>query len=421
MTMRLFSLACLLLSCSRLEAADWPAFRGPSGSGIAPERQAPLEWGPDENITWRATLPGPANSSPIVCRGRVFVTAAMDDGAKRGLYCYDAASGDELWSQIVEFAGEELTHKTNPYCGSTPATDGERIFVWHGTPGLFCYDFDGNELWSRELGKLRHIWGYGSSPVLYEDTVLLHFGPGSRTFLAAYDVASGETRWRIDIKGGQVGDTEDASGRPLWIGSWSTPTLTNVNGQDQILLSLPGYVQAFNPKDGALLWSCSGMSELAYTSVLADGEIGVAMSGYHGPAMGFRLGGSGDMTGENRLWHDTSRQPQRIGSGVLLDGHVYMVNENGVVQCIEALTGNELWKDRLPGVSIWASPIAVGDRIYVTDQDGSTFVFAARADRLELLAANRIGESSNSTLALADGKLYLRTSKSLLCLGDESD
>jgi outer membrane protein assembly factor BamB len=191
----------LLLSLT-VRAGDWPQFRGPLGNGVAQEYKAPLHWGPTNNVRWKATLPGPGNSSPIVSHGRVFVTCAEDSGKKRNLYCFDRRTGKQLWMRTVEFPIVEPTHQSNPYCGSTPVADGARVVVWHGSPGVFCYDFDGKELWKKDLGEVRNEWGYGSSPILHRGKVILNFGPGDRAFLAALDLKTGKLLWKYDEPGG---------------------------------------------------------------------------------------------------------------------------------------------------------------------------------------------------------------------------
>jgi outer membrane protein assembly factor BamB len=399
-------------------AEDWNQFRGPQRDGICREARVPLTWAPDKNIRWKSPLPDKGNSSPIVAGDCVFVTCATDAGAHRGLYCFDRKDGRLAWSRIVDYAGDEPTHQTNPYCGSSPAAADGRVVVWHGSAGVHCYDFGGRPLWSRDLGTFRHIWGYGSSPVIYGNQVLLNCGPGPRQFVIALDLKSGQTLWQADEPGGDAGEEpegKDAT-KPLWTGSWSTPLVTRVDGRDQVLVSLPQHVKAFDPGSGKLLWWCAGLGDLAYTDPLASAGIGVAMGGYHGPAIGFELGGSGDITSSGRLWRNASRNPQRIGSGVLIDGHVYMANEIGLAQCLDARTGEELWRGRLPGARIWSSVIAVGKRLYVTNQDGATHVFAARSDKFELLATNEIGEATNSTLAFAEGQVLLRTFEHLFCI-----
>lgn len=399
-------------------AGDWPAFRGPNGNGISTETGVPLTWGPQENIRWSVALPGPGNSSPIVANGRVFVTCATEEGRARGLYCYDRRDGRELWSQIVRVEKPEPTHATNPHCGSTPVADGERVIVWHSSGGLYCYDHDGGELWRADFGEFKHIWGYGSSPVIWGDRVFLHCGPGARTFVVCLDKHTGKALWQADEPGGDDDEIADEGGRQTWTGSWSTPLAATIDGREQIIVSLPRHVQAYNPADGAVLWSCDGLGPLVYTSVVASEGLCVAMGGYSGPAIGFKPGGEGNITADRRLWLVKDGNPQRIGSGMIVGAHMFMANEPGIVQCLDAATGRELWKERLSTAKIWGSLVLVEGRFYVTNQEGTTYVFAPSAEKLEVLAENKLAaEMCNSTPAFSDGQVFLRTYGRLYCVG----
>src|SRR5579872_544584 len=237
------ALAIVLTAPAGLRAADWPAFRGPNGDGVSSESEVPLHWGPNQNIKWKTPLPAPGDSSPIVSKGKVFVTCATDEGKNRGLYCCDRRTGQLLWSQVVSYERKDPTHGTNPYCGSSPAADGTRVVVWHGSAGLHCYDYGGKKLWSRDLGVFKHIWGYGSSPVFHGDKIILNCGPGERTFVTSIDAANGQTIWQADEQGGASGE----KGAAEWIGSWSTPVVARVNGRDQVLVSLPYHVNGYDP------------------------------------------------------------------------------------------------------------------------------------------------------------------------------
>ena len=412
----------ILLGCVSLtsRAADWPSFRGPHGDGITAETGFPLQWSPEKNIRWKLELPNRGNESPIVSNGRVFVTSATDKGIERRLHCVDRQTGSLLWTKAVTVEDEEPTHQTNPFGAATPAATGERVVVWHGSAGLYCYDFEGNELWTRDLGKVGHIWGYGSSPVIHGDRVFLNFGPGREQFLVAVSLQSGEILWRYDEPGGN----NDREGRMA--GSWSTPVIADVGGAEQLLCSMPTRVIALSPDAGSLLWSCDGISgkngDLVYTSPLISKGVGIAMGGYTGPALGFRLdkASSGDVTATHRLWHDEQKHPQRIGSGVILGEHLFMANAGpGIIQCLEVSTGKELWKDRASGDNHWGSIVSADGRLYVTNQKGTTVVFAPNAEKFELLAENPLGEPSNSTPAFSDGDIFLRTSGHLWCIAEE--
>lgn len=403
---------------STLWGGDWPAFRGAGGDGVSDETGIALTWGPEKNIRWRFALPGPGNSSPIVYQGRAFITCAEEAGKKRSTYCLDQNDGTLLWQRTVEYSESEATHQTNPYCGSTPVAFGDSVVVWHGSAGLFCYDLDGQQKWQTDLGKVGHIWGYGSSPVHYDGLLYLNFGPGAEQYVCAIDPATGKTVWRVDEPGGQN------AREPRMVGSWSTPAIIPVDGRIQVVCSMPTRVVAYQPKTGEVLWTCGGIpstrGDLVYTSVLASKGIGVAMGGYQGPAMAFQLGGSGDVTTSHRLWHVERRQPQRIGSGIILDDVIYMANAGpGTIQCIDLKSGDDRWVERLSG-DHWGSLVFVDGHLMVTNQAGVTRVFRPNPDKYDPVASNDLKEPSNSTPAVSNGKLYLRTFSALYCIDDES-
>ncbi|MCY2962632.1 MAG: PQQ-binding-like beta-propeller repeat protein, partial [Planctomycetota bacterium] len=169
----LLSLGGFLGLVANAQSDDWPAFRGPRGDGVSNETRVPLNWDATSGIHWKVALPAPGNGSPIVAENRVWIAGTNADSTERGLYCYDRNGGRLVWSRMVPFAGEDPTHRTNPYCSSTPVTDGRRVVVWHGSAGVYCYDLAGMELWHRDLGTFKHIWGYGSSPLISGDRLLL--------------------------------------------------------------------------------------------------------------------------------------------------------------------------------------------------------------------------------------------------------
>ncbi len=399
--------------------ADWPSFRGPAGSGIAANGEtAPTVWGPDKNIRWKAPLPRPGNGSPIVAAGRVFVTSAQDErGRKRSLYCFDAKSGKQLWVRTVEHDGVMPTHKTNPYCGSTPVSDGERVVVWHASAGLHCYDVDGKPLWSRDLGEFRHTWGYGSSPILHKGRVILHTGPGKRVFVTALDLQDGKTLWETD----EPLEGIDRNKKRKFMGSWSTPVIARLGDEDRIILMLPLRVVAYDPGSGKIIWSCDGnrhdAGDLAYSSPVIVGDVCFVTGGFRGVSMGIRLGGSGNVTETHRLWR-IEKNPQSIGSGVVVDGYVYRPNtEPGTLDCVDPQTGRVRWSHRSEGAGYWASIVKAGDFLYAIDQDAITTVFKPNPTNFELVATNRLAGSCNATPAVADGQIFIRTNQRLYSIG----
>lgn len=389
-------------------AADWPQYRGADRTGVAQDAHAPTTWSADEHVKWKVALPSGGNSSPIVSGDRVFVTCAEDaKGTRRSLYCFNRADGKQLWVKTVAWEKADPTHAANPYCGSTPATDGKVVVAWHGSAGLFAYDVGGKELWTRDLGVFEHIWGYGGSPVIVGDRVILNCGPGTNCFVVAVDLKTGEVLWKTPVP---------ATKAEAYAGSWTTPVVRTVNGQELAFIAQSKRVNAYDPKTGNVVWTCSGTGDLAYADPMISPElgVGVAMAGYGGKAMGFKLGGSGDVTETNRLWQNTEKPPQRIGTGVFVGKHLFIPQETGFA-CMDPSTGQFTWQQREPGV-IWSSLVLSGDRLYATCQKGVTFVFAADPTQFKLIAKNDVGEKSNSTLAISNGQIFLRTWGHLYCI-----
>ncbi|NOX98772.1 MAG: PQQ-binding-like beta-propeller repeat protein [Verrucomicrobia bacterium] len=401
-----------------LSAGDWPMFRGSEGNGLSGEQDVPLSWSAEKNVKWKIPLPSTGNGSPIVSNGRVFLVSADKEGTKRSLLCLDRKTGEQMWEQTVAYDKESATHKTNPYGSTTPAADGEKVVVWHSSAGLYCYDFDGKELWKRDLGEFRHMWGYGSSPVLYKGKIFLHCAPGARAFMTAIDFETGKTIWETDEP--QKGNGERNENNK-YMGSWSTPVIAKVGGKEQIVCSMSTRVNAYDPESGKIIWSVRGLSgkkgDLAYASALIADDVCVAMAGFGGPTMGFKLGGEGDVTEKNRLWRE-AKNPQRIGSGVFIDGYIYLANSGpNTFQCIEPNSGKVLWQERSGGAAHWGSMVYAGGHIFVTNQTGTTFVMKPSSKELKIVGQNKIDERSNSTPAISDGQIFLRTFKNIYCIG----
>jgi outer membrane protein assembly factor BamB len=416
---RTLSLPLLVIAlASMAQAGNWPAWRGPQGTGVSDERGVPLTWSPTENIRWKVELPGPGNSTPIVWGGRVFVSGAENSGKVRALMCFNRQNGSLSWKAEVPHDKEETTHATNPYCASSPVTDGERVIVWHGSAGLFAYDIEGRELWRKNLGEFNHIWGNASSPVLHENLVILSAGPGTTAFLVALDKRTGEEAWRKEPP------TAPSSKAGDYHGSWSTPVLYKTrDGRTEMLLSLPTQLVSYDPATGEELWNCRGLTKLVYTSPLVGKDAAVAMSGYHGSALGVRLGGKGDVTETHRLWVHEMKNPQRVGSGVLVGDYVYILNENMLAWCIHVPSGEIKWQARVSeeskgGGRSWCSMSHVDGRLYVLDEKGTTHVLEPNPEGLKLLATNSLDELTRGSHAFSDGQIFIRTYKNLWCVAE---
>lgn len=424
--MRNALMAGLVLYGANLFGGNWPAWRGPHGTGVCDEPDLPTTWGTNQNVKWRSPLPERGNSTPIVWGNRIFLTQAIERKGtpnsskphRRGLMCFDRDTGKVVWESGIDVSEKEPTHETNPYAAASPVTDGERVIVSYGSPGLYAYDFAGKELWHRDLGPQNHIWGNGASPVIYRDLCILNFGPGERTFLVAVDKKTGKTIWQADEPGGDSGEKKPAQEKAVWIGSWTTPVIAHVEDHDELLMSFPSRVVSFDPMSGKESWSCRGLNPLVYTSPLyADGVV-VAMGGFGGSALAVKTGGRGDVTQTHRLWQ-IPRTKQRIGSGVIAGGHIYILDDPGVAECIELRTGKVVWEQRLKGPGAkadnWSSMVRAGDKLYAVNQSGDGFVIRA-SPTFEVMSTNSLRETTIASIAPSDGELFIRSYKALWCI-----
>ena len=406
------------LLCGPLHAANWPAWRGPQGTGACAEKDLPLHWSTNENVRWRAPLPERGNSTPVIWDNRMFVTQAIQKENRRTLICFERSNGKQLWQSGVAYQEKEMSHDTNPQCSASPVTDGERVVASFGSAGLYCYDLDGKEIWHRDLGKQTHIWGNAASPILHGELCILNFGPGERTFLIAVNKKTGETVWQNNEPGGDSGEKKPEQEKPEWIGSWSTPIVISVDGREELIMAFPRRVAGLDPKTGKEFWTCRGLNPLVYTSPLYDDGIVVAMGGFAGSALAVKPGGSGDVTDTRRLWQ-IPKTKQRIGSGVISGGHIYIHNDPGVAECFELPNGKLVWEERLKGPGpksdSWSSMVLSGERIYVVNQSGDTFVLKA-SPKFEVLATNSLSETTISSIAVSNGALFIRTHKALWCI-----
>jgi len=413
----ILTLTALLGFTLAVFADHWPMWRGAKGDGTCTESNLPETWSAAENVAWKVKLPDRGNSTPVIWGERLFLTQAIEKEGKRLLLCFDKKTGKQLWDSGTIYREKELTHATNPYCAASPATDGERVIVFHASAGVFCYDMNGKELWKRtDLGKQHHIWGNGTSPVIAEDRVFLNFGPGAKTVLYAFDKKTGKTLWEHHEPGGDSG----VSGNKNWLGSWSDPLLRKIGDHEELLMSYPGRACAFDPMNGKERWTCGGLTKLVYNSpVFADGLM-IAMCGYGGSAMAIKPGGSGDVTEKNRLWYEPKVQ-QRIGSGVVYQGHHYILTDGGILECRDIQTGKLVFNERVKGPGPtgqnWSSLVLSADgKLYAANQGGDCFVFKA-APKYELLATNTLGEKIIASIAVSDGHLFIRSYQNLWCIG----
>lgn len=418
-------LLAAIVTAGAARAENWPAWRGPTGLGTSTETGLPVTWGPEENVRWKVALPGPGNSTPIVWGDRVFVTQARDTvkwppkvpeyfaggssagghaiSEKRSVLCFRRTDGELLWDADVVWKEPEITHPTNPFCSASPVTDGERVVASHGAAGLVCYDMEGKEQWRYDVGKIEHLWGTASSPILWNDLCIAWCGPGDRQFLVALDKRTGAKVWETPEPGGDAGITTRK-----FLGSWATPLAVRVGEADWLLQPVPFGMKAFDPRTGKELWSAPRMSgSYCYSSPLTVG--GLAIYGQNVL----------DLTADPKVPLRYRVGSMYISSAVVSGDLLYTYGNVGVPACHDWKTGEEFWKDQLEkrpgGTTAWGSPVFADGRIYIVDQEGTTSVFAA-GKKYEHLALNALKERTNASLAVSQGDLYVRTHKHLWCV-----
>lgn len=414
-----WGLWALVFSATTAAAADWPQFRGPGGRGQSNATGLPTQWTAAAKIAWKADLPGPGASSPVTFGAKIFVTCysgygveASDPGdasqLKRHLLCLNKQDGSVIWNVVQPSTQEEGAYQgftaLHGYASSTPAVDADAIYVFFGATGVAAYSHDGRQLWLTSCGTKTHDWGSGTSPVLYENLVIVNASVESRS-LIALDKKTGREVWR---QGGM-----DMS--------WNTPALVQSGSGWELVVQIKGKILGFDPATGDPLWSCQGIEDYICPSVVAEGDVVYAIGGRQAKAIAVRAGGRGDVTATHRLWE--VKKGSNVTSPVVCDGYVFWAHEGrGAVYCVDAKTGQDAYEERLnprPG-RIYASPLAADGKLYYVSRDAGVFVVAAKP-AFELLAHNKIESDTsifNASPAVVDGRLLLRSDRALYCIGE---
>jgi outer membrane protein assembly factor BamB len=387
-------------------AEEWPGWRGPRGDGTSAEPGAPVSWGKAENVAWKVEVPGVGHSSPVVWGDRIFLTSCREKEQQRLLLCLDRRTGKTLWQRVVLTAKLERKHQLNSYASSTPATDGERVWVsFLDTPRMVvaCYDVDGREVWRTSPGEFHSQHGFCSPPVLYKGLVILNGDQDAEAYLVALDKDTGAEVWRAD--------------RPNRTRSYCPPVLADVNGKKQLVLSGSKCVTSYDPDTGKLLWIIDGPTEQFVASLVQLDGLLFLTAGYpEHHVLAIDPTGTGNVTDTHVRWRDM-RGAAYVPSPVAYDRYFFLVSDNGVASCLEAKTGKRLWTKRL-GRRHSASPVVVAGHLYFTDDDGTTFVVKA-APEFTLVGKNALEEECSASPAVARGQIFLRTLRHLYCIGAE--
>ena len=383
---------------------NWPSFRGPGGIGVAHHENAPSEWDGEsgKNIKWKTEIPLPGHNSPVVWGGRVFLTGATED--EREIYAFDAETGDLVWRHAAA-----ATPGVDPpgffpdtgYAPSTMVAHGSMVFAIFTTGDVVACDYDGNLVWQRNLGRPDNDYGHSSSLLAYDNLLYVQFDQYTDSKLLALDVADGREAWV----------------RPRERISWASPALIRHEGELQLILNSERYVDSYHPLTGKHLWQVDCLSgEVAPSPAYGGGILFVANE--YAWATAIRLGGTPDEPTAETMWDWDYALPD-ISSPAGDGSHFYLATSMGYVVCLDAESGETAWYEMYDeGFS--SSPVIVGDRVFVTDRNGKTYVFK-RGGELDLVAKSPLGERVSATPAFLDNRIYIRTEEHLWCVaaGDE--
>jgi outer membrane protein assembly factor BamB len=414
---------------------NWPHWRGPEFNGTAPRADPPVVWGEGKNIKWKAPLTGRGSSTPIVWGDQVFIltaipteriatadelpkvdphlkkmTTAPDHYYRFVVQAYDRQTGKLHWQQIAaERVPHEGHHETHSYAGGSAATDGQRLYVSFGSFGTYCYELDGKLLWERDLGRMntRLGWGEAVTPVVHGDDLLLNRDQETNSALICLDARTGQNRWKAD--------RDEHT-------SWNTPLVVEHKGRTQVIVNGTNRARSYDLANGKELWACGGMTVNAIPSVVSDGEVAYVMSGYNGAmACAVPLETTGDVTNADKvLWRYAKGTPY-VPSPLLAGNRLWFTRaNNGLLTTLDVKTGKPVLDQvRLAGLtSIYASPVEAAGRVYLVGRDGTTLV-VRQADKLEILATNRLEDEFDASPAVAGKEFFLRGEKYLYCLAAE--
>ena len=441
--MNRFLVVLMVLLCAGfVRAEDWPAWRGPRLDGSSREKKLPLKWSvakdPQtneermENIAWRTPIAGLGHSSPIVSGDHIFLTTCLIKEKKRMLLCLDRKNGMLLWEREVACSPLEPRHNLNSYASATPATDGKHVYVSFlrlrkktdddGPPSnprekspiaadlvpemvVAAYDFKGAKVWEKVPGRFYSRHGFCSSPILHKDKVILNADQDAEAYIVALDRTTGAERWRVD--------------RPNHFRSYCVPLIVDAAGKSQMVLSGSQTVTSYNPDTGDLIWIIQGPTEQYVASLVYGDGLFFMTAGfpdYHNLAI--RPDGVGDITKSHIHWHESrtiAKKAAYVPSPLAVGRYFYMISDLGYLSCFESQTGKRAFMEQL-GRHHSASPILADAHVYLTDDDGITYVLKANG-AFDVVSRNPLGDECRASAAVSQGQIFIRTLRHLYCIG----
>lgn len=385
-------LAAPLAAARLAHAADWPQFRGGDGQGHSPETGLPLEWSETENIAWKTPLAGLGWSSPAVAGNQVWVTTAHEPSRTLRAICLDRQTGTVRYDvEVFRMAQLPRIAAKNSHASPTPVIDGDHVYLHFGSQGTACLGRDGRPLWRVALDYDQHH-GSGASPIVWRDLLIVPCDGYESQYAVALDKRDGHVRWKQEREGQM---------------SYSTPLVVNVRGAEQLICDGGGGIVARNPLNGEEIWRYRHDGHSVVPRPVFAGGVVFACSGYWTPRLyAIRADGQGDVTDSHLLW-SARRGVPLTPSPLVVGNELYMISDQGVMSCLAARTGQEYWRHRFTG-AFSASPVYADGRIYLLNEEGTTYVVSATSE-FDLLATNQLAGRALASPAMSDGSIFLRT------------
>lgn len=401
-----------LVACESIRSENWPRFRGPSGQGISSETDLPVTWSKDENIKWTADLPGQGWSSPIVFEDHIFLTAATEEGVSCRVICINRQDGSIVWSKEVHRQKPGPMRKQNSYATPTPVTDGKLVYSVFYDGTVIAVDFSGNIVWKNNEVQFFSLHGLGASPILTNGQIIMPFDGSSRE--------ETQVGWKVPWEKAVILSLDAEDGSVRWKGSRGKSRVGHVTpilvDDDKQLISAGGdRVQGFDPNTGERIWSIYSQGEgVTPSPVVGDGLL-YTSSGFEAPTLrAVRLGGKGEVTNSHIVW-EQKNGVAALASLLYVKPYLYSISRDNILHCLDAATGDIVWRERLTG-TYSASPIYADGRIYILSAEGETLVLRPGA-KYDEIARNDISDTCNASMAISQGNFYIRSAKKLYCIG----
>jgi len=408
----------------------WPQWRGPLGTGVALKGNPPIEFGENKNLKWKIEIPGKGHATPIVWEDKIIVQTAVATNRKASgeivedgggdwmnptstefihdykVICVDRNSGKTDWeTTVTSELPQESTHELGSWASNSPCTDGEHIYAYFGSRGLYCLDFDGNILWKHDFGQMqkRMNFGEGASPSLYKDRIFILWDHEGDSWLYCIDKNTGEEIWKVARDEGT---------------SWSTPVIVEANGKTQVITAASNAVRSNDYETGDLLWSCTGLTSNVIPNPMVEDGILYVMSGYRGSAMmAIDLSkAKGDITGSDAIIWKYNQDTPYTPCAVLMGGKIYFLRgNNGFLTCLNAKDGSVVYsKEKIEGIgTLYSSPTGVADRLYIAAENICVVIKAG--EQFKIMASNKLNDNFHASPIIVNNQLILRGFKHLYC------